>query len=125
MYKRASFIAILLFVRVYSLPSCEKPLRLTKKTTIYLTEDLIVTCKGTPFIAEQAFGTHPESKLIIISKTGNAIRVTKNSIWDLSSFKSKTIEFAGNAKLICEPGSRLLFDNTRIRFTQNSRGACL
>lgn len=94
-----------------------------KETVINLTEDIIISTTTTPFIASKTFGSKKPEKLIFTSKTKKSIVVSKNSIWDLSSFnsKNKIIELRGNAQLICEPGSKIIFNNGILRFKNTSQ----
>lgn len=60
-------------------------------------------------------------KLTIISTSHNAIIITQNSTWDLSDIGYACIEFAGNARLVCEPGSRLHATGGVLRFIDEAR----
>lgn len=94
-----------------------------KNTIIELTDDIIIGTNKTPFIASKSFGSTKPEKLIFTSKAKKSVIIAKKSIWDLSSFdsKNKIIEFRGNAQLICEPGSKIVFNNGLLRFAESSR----
>lgn len=57
--------------------------------------------------------------LVITSNREKSLIIPKGSTWDLSSYIS--IEFAGNARLVCEPGSRLHGAGGVLRFRGESR----
>jgi hypothetical protein len=58
-------------------------------------------------------------KLIITSAVEKSLIVPQGSTWDLSSYTC--IEFTGNARLVCEPGSRLHGAGGVLRFRDESR----
>lgn len=88
-----------------------------------LSEDIIVSGNGSPFFATDSFGKYAPEKLIIKSSSARSVIIDKNSTWDLSSFsgKNKIIEFAGNARLVCRPGAKLIGKGGVLRFTDDSR----
>lgn len=100
-----------------------KPQLIVKNTTINLTEDIIINSRTTPIAAAREFGGKGPEKIIFTSKTGNRIIVGETGIWDLTTFNSKhkIIEFRGNAKLVCKPGARMLFNNGLLRFCESSQ----
>ena len=123
MKKIISIVVVLGYSLVSALPSCNNPQKITSDTVIILTEDIIITDKGSPFVMTESFGNTTEEKLIITSNTGNRIVINEKATWDLSSLttKNKVIEFAGNAQLICRPGSTLSGHGGVLRFTDSSR----
>ena len=89
-------------------------------TRIVLANDVVHNGVGSPFkVSERAHG----DKLVITSTSHKAVVIKKGSIWDLSDLAStyKTIEFAGNARLVCEPGSRLHGTGGVLRFVDEAR----
>ena len=92
------FISIFTITLLQAAPSCEKPLTILEDSLLELTEDIVISQRGTPFIASKAAG----AKITITSKTGKSIIIARNALWDLTSFDAETkiIEFAGNARLI-------------------------
>ncbi len=99
------------------------PQRITHSSIIELSEDVVHFGLGSPFIAGETFGSAGPEKLVIMSNTGNALIIKKGSTWDLSSFsgKNKIIEFAGNARLVCEPGAQLHGTGGVLRFVDDAR----
>lgn len=87
---------------------------------ITLVNDVVHNGVGSPFeIPERVHG----DKLVITSTSHKAVIIRKGSTWDLSDLSStyKTIEFAGNARLVCEPGSRLHGTGGVLRFVDEAR----
>lgn len=121
--KKLVFFATLIAIECLGLPSTAQPTHVEKTTVIKLTSDIVISERGTPFIASESFGSQKKEKLIITSETKNKIIITSKAAWDLSSFnsKNKIIEFSGNAQLVCEPGARILFNNGVLRFAGSSR----
>lgn len=60
-------------------------------------------------------------KLTITSTSHKAIIIKQNGTWDLSNIGYASIEFAGNARLVCEPGSRLHGTGGVLRFVDEAR----
>jgi hypothetical protein len=60
--------------------------------------------------------------LRISSECCRTLRITKDGILDLSGFGGgQSIEFAGNVRVVFEPGSKvILANNTTLRWTENS-----
>ena len=104
-------------------PTCQKPLRIEKKTVIELNEDIVISSKGSPVIASKLFGTSRPAKVIFTSTKGYAVIVTSKGAWDLTSFDNhnKIVEFAGNARLICQPGATIIGNNGLLRFADSAR----
>lgn len=118
------FFALLLITQLLqAIPTGTYPLYIESSTVIELTEDIIITTRATPVVATTPFGNNQPERVIITSKTKNSIIITKTGIWDLTSFdaKNKIIEFRGNARLICEPGAKIIFNNGVLRFCESSR----
>ena len=125
--KRIIAICLLMAVRsVVGLPSVDIPQSISAAIVIELTEDIIITQKGSPFIATKTFGAKGPEKLVITSKKGHAVIISEGSIWDLSSFsdKNKIIEFAGNARLVVQPGATLQGNGGVLRFTDTAQWIC-
>ena len=103
--------------------SVENPVFITQDTTIELTEDIIISSKGSPFIATGSFGQSKVETLIITSQKGCAIIVSPQGLWDISSFNSstRTIVFRGNARLVLQPGAHLHGLGTTLIFAEQSR----
>ncbi len=104
-------------------PSITSPQKVSTHALIELTDDIIIDKHGSPFIALDSFGASTPNKLIITSKTGKSVIITPTGSWDLSTFntKNKIIEFSGNAKLVCKPGSKIMGYGGTIRFAGHSR----
>lgn len=60
-------------------------------------------------------------KLTITSHSHKSIIIKENGRWDLAQKGYASIEFAGNARLICEPGSRLHGTGGVLRFVDEAR----
>lgn len=90
---------------------------------IELGHDIVHEGKGSPFIASETFGVYGPEKLVITSDSAKALILKKDSTWDLTSFSSsyKIIEFAGNARLVCESGSQLQGNGGVLRFVDEAR----
>lgn len=92
--------------------------------TININEDVIVNniCAFLP-----GPDITPDAVLRITSKEDHTLRITKDGVLDLSAFASgQTIEFAGNLRVIFEPGATVLFGNDIgegpvLRFAENAR----
>jgi hypothetical protein len=108
---------------LHGAPSCKKPLKISESTIIELTQDIVIGEQGNPFIALPSFGSKEPAHLTISSKTGSAVIIDTNGIWDLSTFntKNKIIVFAGNARLICKPGSKIMGYGGVLRFKDSTR----
>ena len=115
--------ALLIAFLGYAAPSPIEIILVSSQKEFNLTEDIIVSGTGSPFFASKSFGQKAPEKLIIKSSTARSIIIDKNSTWDLSSFsgKNKSIEFAGNARLICRPGAKLIGNGGVLRFTDSSQ----
>ncbi len=114
---------LLSYLSVYAGPTVEKPLQIMSSTTIELTEDIIITGKGSPFVADGTFGEQGPETLVLTSNESRSIIIEKNSSWDLSSFsgKNRIIEIAGNARLICKSGAKIIGKGGVLRFKDSAR----
>lgn len=111
-----------LCLSLQALPTVEKPRFINTHTVVHLSKDSELSGNGSPFIATKKFGASQPEKLIITSKTGSTLRVKKESTWDLTSFKgeNQVIEFAGNARLVCEQGATLKGQGVILRFSDEA-----
>lgn len=117
------FLTICAVSQLSGAPSCKKPLNISESTVIELTQDIVISERGNPFVALPSFGRKEAAQLTISSKTGNAVIVDATGVWDLSTFDTnqKIIVFAGNAKLICKPGSKIVGYGGILRFKDSTR----
>lgn len=115
------YVSVCLCALITSI-TAQAPIHITKTTTIDLTEDVIISAKQSPFVALSTFGTTSEAKLIIRSKAGKNIIIQPDGTWDLTSFntKNRIIEIAGNTKLICKPGAKIIGGGGVLRFTESA-----
>lgn len=106
-----------------AVPTCSNPLTVHNDTVIELTEDIVITKKGSPVLAGADFGLHKAHKVTFYATKPRNVIVTKKGIWDLTSFNSssKIIEFAGQARLVVEAGAHLLFNNGILRMSGQSK----
>ena len=104
--------------------SMSSDVRIVSSTTVFdLKNDLIISGYASPFFADKTFGQNGPEKLVIKSQNNSCVIIDTHSTWDITSFsgKYKTIEFAGNARLLCRPGSKLIGKGGVLRFTDNAQ----
>jgi len=86
---------------------------LLQAEVVTLEHDLRHTGKGSPFKTSQS------EKLVITSTSKKAVILTSGCVWDLSNHFN--VEFAGNAKLMCESGSQLHGNSGVLRFVDEAQ----
>ena len=76
-----------------------------------------------PLLAGPDFGLRGEQRLIIRSNVDHEIRVASEGVLDLCSFtnKNQIVEFAGNVKLVFEPGAILVLGGGTLVFTDEAQ----
>ncbi len=105
---------ICLFIFVVALYSS-----LEAEKTINLDKDIVHVSQGGISLLPTS-SDHSE-KLTITSTSHKAIIIKQNGTWDLSNIGYACIEFAGNARLVCESGSRLHGTGGVLRFVDEAR----
>lgn len=93
-----------------------------KTAVIELREDKVHSSPESPFFTVLKDAQDLE-KLIITSSSGKSLIIKKDTTWDLSRVAGTNtiIEFAGNARLVCEPGARLHGTGGVLRFVDDAR----
>lgn len=90
--------------------------------TIELNEDVIIN-NVCHILSGVSFGVEGPNVLTIFSEDQKELRVKSTGLLDLTQFnnESKILRFAGNVRLIFEPGSRLVLGGGSIQFTDETQ----
>jgi hypothetical protein len=90
--------------------------------TIELNEDVIIN-NVCHILSGTSFGLNGPNVLTIFSEDNKELRVKSTGLLDLTQFnnQNKILNFAGNVRLIFEPGSRLVLGGGSIQFTDETQ----
>jgi hypothetical protein len=100
--------------------NCANPLTITESTFIRLDTDIIIDgCL--PFTADPLLNS--QATLTFTSTASYRVIIKASTIFNIPSFLSggQTIIFSGNAQLIIETGSKIIYGNNSLKAIDNAQ----